>query len=253
MNAGVFVVTKKNFHTVVFRTQDIKNKFVQAFENLTNDKILTSHGVLNEEHMAGSHLFKEANAPDWNCLFKASDHSIWFSRHNHLYQYDSSFSRQLFVDTLGLDSYITSIQEDRNHTLWISSTSSLLKIENGHLRYLDRHNPLFIEHRIQSTAQVVPGVWWIATSNGLYAYDMAAGKTIDRPLLAGVYVRSIYTAKDGGIWLGTYGDGYYKYAAGKFIALPLDSRQYLATAHTFLEDDQGLFWISKDLGLFLFM
>ncbi len=249
-NAGLFVDTKKTFHTSAFRTGDINNNIVLDFELLPNDKILTDHGILDQDHPGGSRLFEEERAPDWNCFYQAADGSIWFSRHYRLYRYDSSFSRELFADTTSLDSYVTSIQEDRGHTLWVSLSSSLLKMENGHLRYLERHNPLFIDHRIQSTAQVVPGKWWIATSNGLYVYDLVAGKMEEQVLLPGVYVRSIYTAKDGSIWLGTYGDGYYKYVAGKFIALPLDPRQYLATAHTFLEDRKGFFWISTDHGLF---
>ena len=249
-NAGLFIVSKKNFHTSVFHTRDINNNIVSCFELLPNDKILTDHGILDQDHPDDSRLFGEERAPDWNCFYQATDRSIWFSRHHYLYRYDSSCSRELFADTTSLDSYVTSIQEDRGHTLWVSLSSSLLKMENGHLRYLVRHLPLFTNHLIQTTAQVVPGKWWIATSNGLYVYDMAAGKMEERALLPGVYVRSIYTAKDGSIWLGTYGDGYYKYVAGKFIALPLDPRQYLATAHTFLEDGKGFFWISTDHGLF---
>jgi signal transduction histidine kinase len=250
VNGGVFVVTHRNFHTLTFHSRDMNDNIVRAFEGLTGGKFVTDHGILDANRAEKSLLYRREEAPDERCFYKAADHSIWFSRNHHLYQYDSSFSRQLFMDTLDLDSHITSIQEDGSHTLWVSLRSDLLKLEKGRLHYLERDHPLLRDRRIQATAMVVPGQWWIATNDGLFAYNLAAGKMEEKALLPGVYVRSIYVAKDSSIWLGTYGDGYYKYAAGKFISLPLDPRQYLATAHSFLEDDNGFFWISTDHGLF---
>jgi signal transduction histidine kinase len=250
VNAGIFVVTHRNFHTLTFPSRDMNDNIVLGFEGLTDGKFVTGHGILNVNRAEKSLLFSREEIPDERCFYKAADHSIWFSRDHHLYQYDSSFARQLFMDTLDLDSHITSIQEDGAHTLWVSLRSALLKLEKGRLHYLVLDHPLLRDRRIQATAMVVPGQWWIATNDGLFAYNLAAGRMEEKPLLPGVYVRSIYVAKDSSIWLGTYGDGYYKYAAGKFISLPLDPRQYLATAHSFLEDDKGFFWISTDHGLF---
>ena len=249
-NEGIFVVTHRNFHPLTFHSQDKNDNMVLAFELLPGGRIVTGQGILDANQAQKNHLFSPEEAPDEKCMYKAADHSVWFSRNHHLYQYDSSFSRLLFVDSLELDSHVTGIQEDGAHTLWVSLRSDLLKLENGHLHYLERRHPLLKDRRIQATAMVVPGKWWIATNDGLFAYDLAAGKMEEQPLLPGVYVRSIYVAKDGSIWLGTYGDGYYKYAQGKFIPLPLDPRQYLATAHSFLEDDEGFFWITTDHGLF---
>lgn len=250
VNGGIFVVTHRNFHTLTFHSRDMNDNIVRAFEGLTGGKFVTDRGILDANRAEKSFLYRREEAPDERCFYKAADHSIWFSRDHHLYQYDSNFSRQLFMDTLDLDSHVTSIQEDGAHALWVSLRSDLLKLEKGRLHYLVRDHPLLRDRRIQATAMVVPGQWWIATNDGLFAYNLAAGKLEEKPLLAAAYVRSIYVAKDSSIWLGTYGDGYYKYAAGKFISLPLDPRQYLATAHSFLEDDKGFFWISTDHGLF---
>ncbi len=98
--------------------------------------------------------------------------------------------------------------------------------------------------------EVLPGEIWIATRNGMYAYDIAAGKVRGKPILPDVYVRSIFKARDNSIWIGTYGNGFFKYEGGRFVPLPLDPKKYLATAHTFLEDDLGFFWISTNHGIF---
>jgi signal transduction histidine kinase len=95
-----------------------------------------------------------------------------------------------------------------------------------------------------------PGEFWIATRNGMYGYDVAANKISEKPVLPDVTVRSIFRAKDSSLWIGTYGNGFFKYENGQFIAMPLDPKKYLATAHTFLEDGLGFFWITTNHGLF---
>ncbi|HVU99576.1 MAG TPA: hypothetical protein VHE34_30350 [Puia sp.] len=93
-------------------------------------------------------------------------------------------------------------------------------------------------------------VAWIATRDGIYVYDLARESIHKDPILPHVYARNIYKARDSSIWVATYGNGFYKYEAGKFIPIPLDAEKYLSTAHTFLEDDNGFFWINTNHGLF---
>jgi signal transduction histidine kinase len=250
LTEGLFVISKRVFNTLTFKRGDYSNNIFTAFLPLPDGRFLTSNGILDTGADRSSFLFGDGDKPDKNCLYKAKDGSIWFSKEKRLYTSDSGFSRIMAFDSLALDTYITSVIEDTGRRLWISTLDCLLKIEKGKPRYILNRYPPFIYHPIESIREISPGIMWIATRKGLYEYDMAADSINPRPLLPDLYVRSIYKAKDNSIWIGTYGNGFLAYDKGRFVPLPLDPQKYLATAHTFLEDDLGFFWISTNHGLF---
>ncbi|GGA97868.1 sensor histidine kinase [Puia dinghuensis] len=250
VTTGVIVVTKRLFRTLDFNASDPLDNAFKAFLLLPQKKILTASGILDRDKENNNHLFKEDMRPDGNCFYRAGDRSIWVSRDKRLHYYDIDFSRGIAVDSLLLDSYIGSIIEDSRHVIWISTLSSLLKIADGKLQYVFNRHPPFVTHNIESIAAVSPSQLWIASRDGVYTYDIAKDSIGEKPILPQVYARNIYRAKDNSIWVATYGNGFYKYQRGKFTALPADAQNYLSTAHTFLEDGSGFFWITTNHGLF---
>jgi signal transduction histidine kinase len=250
VTSGFIIVTKRLFTAVAFNSDDRLNNAFKAFLLLPNEKILTQNGILDKNSTNNHLLFKGDLRPDGNCLYRAKDRSIWLSRGKQLHIYDSRFSRELSVDSLPLDSYIGCIIEDSRHTIWVSTLTSLLKVVDGKLQYVVRNYPPFVTHNIESIAEVSPMVLWIASRDGIYAYDIGKNSMDKKPVLPHIYARSIYTAKDSSIWVATYGNGFYKYVKGNFLSFPLDPENYLSTAHTFLEDDSSFFWIDTNHGLF---
>jgi signal transduction histidine kinase/ligand-binding sensor domain-containing protein len=249
-NAGLYVISPRTFRVLTFVTQDYSDNIFMASQILPGGRLITSNGILDEKDTGRSILFANEDKPNRNCLYRAPDHSIWLSKRNHLLIYDSNFSVVKYRDSMDLGSEIKCIAEDHTGVIWVASASSLLKMEEGKLHPELVRYPAFIRHSIESCMEVSPGELWIATRNGMYAYDIATNRIRDNPILPHVYVRHIFKAKDNSIWIGTYGDGFFKYVGGHFIPLPLDPQKYLATAHAFLEDDQGFFWISTNHGLF---
>jgi signal transduction histidine kinase len=248
--SGFVIVTKRLFKSVTFNSPNRLDNAFRAFLLLPNKNILTGSGILDKSDENKNLLFREDMRPDGNCIYKARDRSIWISKEKQLHIYDSNFSRELAVDSLVLDSFITCIIEDARHTIWISTVSSLLKIEGGKLQYVFRHRTPFVNHNIESIAEVSPTEFWIACRDGIYVYDIVKDSIGKKAVLPHVYARNFYRAKDNSLWVATYGNGYYKYHMGKFVAFPVDPHNYLSTAHTFLEDDFGFFWISTNHGLF---
>jgi len=250
VTTGFIIVTKKLFTTLTFNTPDRLNNAFKAFLLLPNNKILTQNGILDKSGGSNHLLFKEDARPDGNCFYRARDKSIWLSKEKRLHIYDSNFSRELTTDSLPLDSYIACIIEDSRHTVWVSTLFSLLKMVGGKLRYVINRYPPFVNHNIESIGEVSPGILWIASRDGIYVYDIAGNNIAEKPVFPHVYARNIYRARDNGLWVATYGNGFFKYEKGKFIPIPLDPENYLSTAHTFLEDDSGFFWINTNHGLF---
>jgi len=249
VTSGFIMVTRKIFRTVGFSSTDRLNNAFKAILLLPNHKILTQNGVLDFGG-ANDRQSTESVRPDGNCFYKARNGEIWVSREKRLHIYDNNFSKELYVDSLPLDSYIGCIIEDSRHTVWISTLTSLLKMEKGKLQYVIKEHPFFFTHNIESIAEVSPMVLWIASRDGIYAYDIVHNSIDKKPVLPHVYARNIYKAKDNSIWVATYGNGFYTWKGGKFIALPMDRHNYLSAAHAFLEDDNGYFWIDTNHGLF---
>ena len=249
-NSGLYVISPRIFRALTFETKDFNDNIFMALQPLPGGKLLTSNGILDVKGGHGNNLFDDEDKPGRNCLYRARDHSIWLSKRNHLLIYDSDFSRVIYRDSIELGSPIECVAEDHSGAVWVASTTSLLKMEGGKLHPELVRYPAFVRHNIESFMEVSPGELWLATRNGMYAYDIATNRVRDNPVLPNVYVRHIFKAKDNSIWIGTYGDGFFKYVDGRFIPLPLDPQKYLATAHAFLEDDLGFFWISTNHGLF---
>jgi len=250
VTSGFIIVTKRLFKALTFNSSDPLDNAFKAFLLLPNKKILTQNGILDKSNRNDHHLFPADVRPDGNCFYRMKDKTIWISKDKRLHIYDSSFSTELAVDSLLLDSYIGCIIQDSRQTIWISTLASLLKVEGGKLQYVFKRHPPFVTHNIESIAEISPTEFWIASRDGIYAYDVAKNSVGEKPILPHVYARTIYRAKDNSIWVGTYGNGFYKYHMGKFIALPMDRQNYLSTAHAFLEDDLGFFWITTNHGLF---
>jgi hypothetical protein len=111
LNAGLFVVSPKLFHTLTFTTKDYSDNNFMAFQQLPGGKLITSNGILTTDGGSGSTVFANEDRPDRYCVYKAPDHSIWVNKAKHLIIYDSNFSTPKFRDTIELESRISSIRE----------------------------------------------------------------------------------------------------------------------------------------------
>lgn len=94
------------------------------------------------------------------------------------------------------------------------------------------------------------GALWIATHEGLHRVDdsghvrftSADGLPSDR-------VRAVHADRDGILWIGTYGGGLARFKDHRFQTV--DESRGLAedVVSTILEDDNGYFWMSGNLGV----
>jgi signal transduction histidine kinase/ligand-binding sensor domain-containing protein/DNA-binding response OmpR family regulator len=111
---------------------------------------------------------------------------------------------------------------------------------------------------------------WIGTQNGLYRiaaseleniaqldsvrYHVYFNEPGDSFSLPGNYVISLHEARNGTIWIGTYGDGICKYVdegngEGHFVHFNEKNGLCNNVAYAMEEDLQGNLWISTDKGL----
>lgn len=88
---------------------------------------------------------------------------------------------------------------------------------------------------------------WVGHLNGLT--ELVNGIAI-RQLLPRKRVRALYEDRSGNLWIGTWGDGLYKYDGKTFVQFTEQNKQLPQNyIHAILEDRKGVIWIGTGAGL----
>jgi signal transduction histidine kinase len=111
--------------------------------------------------------------------------------------------------------------------------------------------------RLGNVRQIVQdkdGYLWLASSAGLVRFDGVRFSTtgiVEGAELPGVQSRTVYLARDGGLWVG-YGGGHgvYRIRDGKVLRTYLQN-QITGLVNAIAEDQDGVVWVGHDEGLHL--
>lgn len=90
---------------------------------------------------------------------------------------------------------------------------------------------------------------YLGSSGGIYVYSLTGNKVI-KLIGKGLPVKQIIRTKDGNIWFTTYNRGFYLIKGQSAVRIPSDKNDFLANAHSLLEDKKSNLWISSNNGLF---
>jgi signal transduction histidine kinase len=217
---------------------------------LPGSNILTSTGILNYSNY--NHiLFSGPHDFDKMAWLQASDGMIWLSDLDTLKRTDIHLRSFETIKPLGY--YLSGIIERDNKDIIYSNLHQVFRRHGTEDTILLNENDL-MHAEIHLLMEVNRNVLWIGTSAGIFLYDLSKSRAGGglRPLSGTekMSIDAIYVARDSSIWIGTYGQGFYKFYKDHVIKMPLDSRKSLVTAHCFMEDRQGYFWIPTNKGLF---
>lgn len=90
---------------------------------------------------------------------------------------------------------------------------------------------------------------YIGTSNGIYLLSLSRNKIV-KYLAKDLPIKEIQRTRDGNYWFTTHNKGFYLLKKDKILRMPDDKEGYISGAHHILEDQNGIFWISSNNGLF---
>lgn len=239
---GFYLIKDQPF--TVHRFKDgMENNFAAAVE-IQPMQVLTTNGILFTKDTA-----KRIYPYDFmvfNSILKDRQQRLWFLADDTMFCMNNRL--QVLKYWKLQDTYVASIQQDEKGTIWYTTNNGMGRIDNGRLQVVYSKN--FTFGRTQCMFLFNDTTIWMGATRGLYVFSKKNNTLEPFKEMQGKYVRHIYRAKDGSIWIGTYGDGFYTYRNGRFIELPQDRMRYLAYAHCFMEDDKGFFWIPTNKGLF---
>lgn len=241
---GVYVVQQSLFNTILF---DKRSSLGNCIYNLL---CVGSHSVADMNFQYDMVQKTSCRLPvtiTSKALLQSSDGRIWYTNGDSLYVADSNWvtlKRLPFIKGL-----TKAFLEDEDHTIWAAGDDKALYCIRGDSLQRIVLASLFLSTNDFTTLFSFDRERiWLGTTGGIQVYNKRIGNMEGR-FLEGQNIRSIYRARDGGIWVSTYGNGIYRYLTGKWIPLPLDAGKRLLFAHYFVEDDNGFFWIPTNNGL----
>ena len=243
--SGLYILKKQEFERLFFTSDHYAINSLYAQVEMGDGRMLTSSGILRRH--------SEVNIPapglyDRPALLRSSDGYIWYSNYDSLKKIDAGLRNRVTLQYLG--GWLMAITEAGNKDILYSTMHKLYRRRgNAVTTLLD--GPAFMQGaEIQVICEIYANDLWIGTSSGLLSYNLAKGTLRRLPQLEKASVRAIYKAHDGTIWIGTYGQGFYKYENGRFVKMPVDHGNNLATVHCIMEDNRGYFWLPTNKGLY---
>ncbi len=133
----------------------------------------------------------------------------------------------------------TIVREGRN--LYASSATMLLAQRDGVDTVLVKGNASFV---LRSLRRDSSGKIWIGASSGVYVLEGSALRRFETiPSGTSVAVPAIFDDSDGNLWIGTEGDGLYRYSRGRSSRLSLPDGLSSDRILSFCEDTEGNLWI----------
>jgi signal transduction histidine kinase len=251
--SGLYILKRQEFRRLFFSSDNyvINSLYAQAI--LPGGNILTSSGILDPR--------KKTNIASPGCydrpaMLRSSDGHIWYSSFGWLKRTDTSLRSSEKILNLGDISHVgiwtSAIAEDASGDIYCGTNapSRLFRIRGEAATLLVDARTSMNNAEIMSLLPVTSTELWIGTSQGVYAYNVSNGTLVHLPGSENATVRAIYKARDGSLWIGTYGQGFFKYSGGRFIKMPMDPKGNLTTVHCLMEDNQGYFWLPTNRGLY---
>lgn len=236
---GLYILKKHAFRRLFFASDHYAINSLYAQAEISTGKILTSSGVLSPNSAVNDPTPGLFDRP---ALLRSSDGYIWYSNYDVLKKIDTNLRNPVSVQYLG--GWLMAIVEAPNKDLFYCTLHNLYRRRGS-----DTVNILHMAQDMQVISQVFPNDLWIGTSAGLFSYNQASG-ALRRLAFPNASVRAIYKAGNGSVWIGTYGQGFYKYENRRFIKMPIDAGNNLATVHCFMEDKRGYMWMPTNKGLY---
>ena len=115
-------------------------------------------------------------------------------------------------------------------------------------------------NHVQAIAQDNYGFMWFGTQYGLHRWDGHRFKTYvhgtwDGSSISSNYIETIYVARNGSLWIGTWGEGlnHFHHETDKFKSYRYDRRNSNSLSSNFIsvivEDNDGHLWVGTQEGL----
>lgn len=237
---GLYVFKKQQLATISNQPGDL-----QAFYALApygHNQVLTSYGVSpGFQHVPGmSEVLGRLGI-----LFDRKKH-YWYSDGYTVFETDTLFN---ILRKVPIPHKFVCAQEDETGKVWLIHG----EVGFGCIE-ADKFQPYALDSMEEkSLISFVPAgnqTFWLVGKGLCMWLDVKTGRQRRYHAFDSVELRTVRYDKQGNLWFGSYGQGYYLYRNGHFTKMPEDEAQSLKIVHCFLEDHKGFMWMTTNNGLF---
>ena len=143
---------------------------------------------------------------------------------------------------------VRAIFEDHDGNVWFGAEASLVKFKD---ESFTKYTHALLNGPSYTVNEDRQGRLWIGTTTGLVLYQHGTFTAIkEQDGFAGGMVRTFFEDADGVCWIGMYDRGLYRFKDGRFTHYTTNEGLFDNGAFQILEDNQGSFWISCNLGIY---
>ncbi|WP_169749115.1 sensor histidine kinase [Flavihumibacter petaseus] len=247
LSDGLYVFTKQYFITHLLDDLEAnvfyavapyhKNGFISKKAAFDNGKVIPL-----KDNFTSEALLRTRDGHYWL--------NRWQSRSNAgLVELDGNLQQTRFVSSPDLR--VTCMQQFRDGSIWLSAQNEYIgRLDQDYIQWSKLPGGIPKNFQLATFIETASGDVWLAGGRGVYIMKAGSGAIAPVAGLDSVTVRAMVEDSHGTIWLGSYGSGFFAWRKGKLTRMPLDKQQYLLTAHQFIEDSKGNYWIPTNRGLF---
>lgn len=248
---GLYILRENHFHSIGV-SREFHESITYATIPWSHDEILMSNGSLYDVRTGRMKKLLEIE-DNVRAFLKDSKGGLWFAQEKILHRYDRKKKsvRKWDIRTITPDvGVVQKIWEDSKGVIWFNTARGIYSIKDGRFvkKGITFKPKSTYQEYIESFYFLSENEVWIGTNNRLITRNIATNTT--RELLTNMDIRCIYKDREGDIWIGSYGNGFFLYRKGKIYRGPLDDHHFLICAHTFLLDKKRNVWISSNKGIF---
>lgn len=245
---GLYIYSRERFSTVR-NSKAPPNSVANSFYALApwdDSTVFCPPGWLASSRGFGSTPLNGMRYVDRHFLHMDRKRRTWVGSSSRLQVMDPLTGALLWSDTVvGSPSAL----EEQGDTVWLAGRKGLAAIVNDKV-VLHLHRPTSDYRQVPTAISVGPdGRLWLATGEGVYAWDLVAGMVKPVQGLQRIYARTLHRS-GAYMFIGTYGQGVYVAGMGGVARLPLDRAKATLHVHAFVPDANGNLWLPTNSGLY---
>lgn len=146
---------------------------------------------------------------------------------------------------------IAALADDREGNLWIGTQGAgLVRLRRAVIETLGGRDGI-PEESMCSVCRDQAGRIWMTTQPGkLHLCEGGKWRQLESPEWPGGPARTVATARDGTVWIGTEKQGPYRWSDGAFKAVPLPGGPTWGKIRALLPARDGAMWVAIDSNLY---
>lgn len=231
-------------------TNSTSSQIFYSVNELEPNVVITAAGYLiRKDEIIKKYVFTD----DRSKIIFDQNKNLWFTNYRSIYCYSAASNYKVNTKVLDTEDDCTALFfDDDTQTMFATvddrySNNSVLLTKSTNATFQKKRT---IPSRVVQIRRWDKNALILCTNSGLFRYNLQTEKLYKIRNSENLPVRNAVVISPNEVWFFCYGKGFRLLKDNQIYKFPLDDSQSLLTAHTFVLDKYGNFWIPSNKGLF---